>query len=1519
MSESVAETAAAAENEDQADDSMEKLEFDEGEENNVSAEDLLGGKSLMMSDDSENEDVSDLKPRKISPKARRQRMMDTDQEEDAMELGNLQAEEHISPKNKGQRLLGSNEEEEVAPSIKNKKYNIISSDSEEEQQLVNKKKPEQKKPAKKTQKKTSQVDNDQEEPEQEKPTKTDKKKKVTKNKKQPEEDNGEDSQEKPLNKEKSKKLAKNKKQMIKQQESHIDQEEDQDQDKPDKALKPKKLDKNKKLDINENNETDKEQKKPAQKQRAKKLAKNKKESTLEKDEKDSQMDIDEDSKMSQEGDTKQENSSKNPKPKKFAKNKKESPTEKVENSQMDKAEEHDLENPAKNKQDGSPKKVEKQKTKKLTKKNQNEINNEKDNDPDDQEQNVGSAPTKVKPKKVSKKNKQQIGSDEESKVNEDLDKQDQDQDLKSGNEIKQGMDSENDLQMDSDEDQNTQKPSKKVKKKKQRMDSNSEDETHIQNRSEVEVNPAKNQLKGLVDSESEPEESTAETSLPKNKLKGLVDSESEPELSNPEESAEEQETPTQANKEKPKKPKVVRESAKKALEGMQAIQSEQQRLHREAHINVPYHQPKPRTLKEFLSRRTINAPLATALAGGSPMPSKQPRKSVGLRMTGEELEAYAKLMEDRAKEATEFFKSESEPEDEEDSDNEPMELKDNPGVLDEVLDNPKTPEQPKVKEKVLETEAIMDDLVTEEAMVKDPVIEDEPIASTSAAAALRLTDDLEIQAANAVESPSKVCLITEVIELPRLDLSNISITPPSKPATPRISDAIRRLKIEKSLDVSPSLKGDANMVIDLETGDMFAKKPTGVDDLLKRLMKTREAKKHKTTETVNILSTEHGKLEMSKVSIHLHEEEIAKEPKPGAGYMKMQEQLKSLITKKRMEDLRKKQAEEQERLAEDEEEGMDVDEEYEPEEKPGYAKVTINEDEEIVEEDEEAAEEDEVAEEIKSDPDEDPEDDPVKDLEVQENSSESEQESESELEPETQGRKKNRIIKAFEDDNSDEDDLDLLQTPKPSNIAPITATQLQLSAHKLFDAETRRTASDEENELLDLCSGQFPQSQMVSSAAPSVDTAVISQIPMTQFGTSSQAPDELEGLCSGTFATQLPSQAPTQKAEEQEESQEPPVVANRIVSSDEEAKEEAQDSDKPRNKKLTKKRSKKKAKLGFSDDEESDGDVEELEEDESEGEPEEEIPETFVDYDSEENEIVVEMTKKDRKVRAANFVDKEAELSESEWGSADEDEKNMDTYDIELGDEDEFDRDKLRHELGQIHARKMLDQDIREVRKIKEMLFEEEEEGASRQRQFRWKNVEDGFSLDDHRPENSEANEGSGDEENEHLWRKIRYEREQLLLEKGLKPEAASPLSTSVINTSNSGNSIRRLNIITSKKTTVEVKKSSPFLISKTVAGKQQKSAVRGSFLVRDQQTLTKLAGLTKGSSADVDGSEGTISVKTAKAKNFVFATLTEEEHENRKRKAADLLNSSTETGVNFMKKPRLEPRREKCLIDQLL
>lgn len=51
-----------------------------------------------------------------------------------------------------------------------------------------------------------------------------------------------------------------------------------------------------------------------------------------------------------------------------------------------------------------------------------------------------------------------------------------------------------------------------------------------------------------------------------------------------------------------------------------------------------------------------------------------------------------------------------------------------------------------------------------------------------------------------------------------------------------------------------------------------------------------------------------------------------------------------------------------------------------------------------------------------------------------------------------------------------------------------------------------------------------------------------------------------------------------------------------------------------------------------------------------------------------------------------DFIEKEAELSGSEWGSDDEDERNLDSYDVELGDKDRFDDAKLRSDLEKIHT-----------------------------------------------------------------------------------------------------------------------------------------------------------------------------------------------------------------------------------------
>ena len=66
------------------------------------------------------------------------------------------------------------------------------------------------------------------------------------------------------------------------------------------------------------------------------------------------------------------------------------------------------------------------------------------------------------------------------------------------------------------------------------------------------------------------------------------------------------------------------------------------------------------------------------------------------------------------------------------------------------------------------------------------------------------------------------------------------------------------------------------------------------------------------------------------------------------------------------------------------------------------------------------------------------------------------------------------------------------------------------------------------------------------------------------------------------------------------------------------------------------------------------------------------------------SQIEVELKKKDVRKKASDFFEDEAELSESEWGSDDEDEKDLNRYEAELGDADKFDKTKLKGELERI-------------------------------------------------------------------------------------------------------------------------------------------------------------------------------------------------------------------------------------------
>lgn len=72
-----------------------------------------------------------------------------------------------------------------------------------------------------------------------------------------------------------------------------------------------------------------------------------------------------------------------------------------------------------------------------------------------------------------------------------------------------------------------------------------------------------------------------------------------------------------------------------------------------------------------------------------------------------------------------------------------------------------------------------------------------------------------------------------------------------------------------------------------------------------------------------------------------------------------------------------------------------------------------------------------------------------------------------------------------------------------------------------------------------------------------------------------------------------------------------------------------------------------------------------------------------VNYDSEENEVMA--PREPRGHAVADFFEDEAELSESEWDSADEDEQGLDTMELEEGDAELLDQRKEKEKLDKIY------------------------------------------------------------------------------------------------------------------------------------------------------------------------------------------------------------------------------------------
>lgn len=113
------------------------------------------------------------------------------------------------------------------------------------------------------------------------------------------------------------------------------------------------------------------------------------------------------------------------------------------------------------------------------------------------------------------------------------------------------------------------------------------------------------------------------------------------------------------------------------------------------------------------------------------------------------------------------------------------------------------------------------------------------------------------------------------------------------------------------------------------------------------------------------------------------------------------------------------------------------------------------------------------------------------------------------------------------------------------------------------------------------------------------------------------------------------------------------------------------------------------------------------------------------------------------------------------------------------------------------------------------MLFEDDD-GLVRERQFKWKNVDNNINLDDFRSNDNDDNVElrASDDENEEQWRKMRHERNLLLKEKqSTDNDYTSIDSSTIISTIK-----KKIKIIKNNNTTPQYSaKNSPFLINNTV------------------------------------------------------------------------------------------------------
>ncbi|XP_050404155.2 claspin [Patella vulgata] len=975
---------------------------------------------------------------------------------------------------------------------------------------------------------------------------------------------------------------------------------------------------------------------------------------------------------------------------------------------------------------------------------------------------------------------------------------------------------------------------------------------------------------------------------------------------------------------------LTRESKqRKAKDAALSIHSESQRILRESGVNLPYHQPAPKSLNDFLARA-----------------SKKQAQYKCLKSIRDN--KNAKVIEETLSEKKEPVTTQMSPK--------PSSSKINTSFDDLSITETSNKSEQKTEQTTVNPSEASETLLTFDSGDELPDISGElpikPIRKTSDAVSPKLISNSNLETTDMTNSAiidkntnnvdsmdfSSDCLkddsddevdkVTKSSTKKECSEENVISNTESNNVVSKTPKQLILSRLNLSMEDMPKLSGDTDSIIVFEEENVTPKNPELCKFMDRFMEHSKKKKKIKSKDVdISIIQKESDginkeELKLNSFTYHIEEEEPVTPDceVPGAKLLSLKEKLQAAMKVKREESRQKRQ----EMYALENEEGFDVS---------GDEEAILDDDAEMTDGSDTDVEDDEFDKQFGDAEfdDEEQVENPFADDEAEEDNDDGGEET-MKLQLDTSDEEDDEPIKTYRsqkiavisdeeesrdagiqniDPNDDDDNEDVeaaelsplskhlnSHTPKVSRMRsltmPIENTQdLYDDTQDIYPTDTQPSQSlnflleDSQSQMLD--ADGFLKVRSSSKQATRRSLGVEDDIP----NNTQDNMDELLGLCSGRFAATQNNKTsskslfdndvqPTQDGGNMDELLGlcSGVFAATGVEKSQGTKRKLEDDD-------------------DDDDEDSNMSLKLLSEDEDDDikKPDEgsdkdvnndgdsKKMENNSDSDEDVSNIIIKSKKKKGfknkfgKLRA-EFVDEEAELSGSEYES-DEDldiDEDDDILMEEEGDKDNpINETELRDQVGRAHLKQVIDEDKRELMRFQEMYLPDGDlhtEGAGRMRRFRWSNMDD-ESQQDMFGQDSDAEGEDGDEEatEELKWRMERFKREKFLEEQKEneeKVEEESQGEESQI--MKFGKCFLQKKDPVGSKNPLQKSVSLPVNSSKTIeptfVKPSLKSTKRGSFLNRSKEALAKIAIHTK---AKMNPNA------TKHSRNFVFQVISPE------------------------------------------